>query len=112
MNTELIARVLTALRPQGWTMEGDNAFENVTIWEGDGPAPTREEFDAKVAEISPIYYMEKLREERNKRLAETDWWALSDITMTDEERAYRESLRDLPANTSDPANPVWPTKPT
>ena len=52
-----------------------------------------------------------LRNERNKRLKETDWWALSDITMTDEERSYREALRNLPANTSDPRNPVWPTKP-
>lgn len=52
-----------------------------------------------------------LRSERNKRLRETDWWALSDITMTDEERNYREALRNLPANTSDPRNPVWPTKP-
>ena len=48
---------------------------------------------------------------RNARLAETDWWASADRTMTAEQTAYRQALRDLPANTVDPANPVWPTKP-
>ena len=54
---------------------------------------------------------EVLRIERNKRLAETDYLALSDSTLTDEMRTYRQALRDLPANTTDPASPVWPTKP-
>lgn len=54
---------------------------------------------------------EALRDERNKRLAETDWWVLPDCTATTEQLAYRQALRDLPANTTDPANPVWPTKP-
>ena len=51
------------------------------------------------------------RDLRNARLAETDWWVLPDRTPTDEQLAYRQALRDLPANTTDPANPVWPTKP-
>lgn len=54
----------------------------------------------------------RLRFERNKRLAETDYLALSDATLTDEMRTYRQALRDLPANTTDPANPTWPTKPS
>ena len=53
-----------------------------------------------------------LRFERNRLLAETDYLALADATLTDEMRAYRQALRDLPANTTDPANPVWPTKPS
>ena len=53
----------------------------------------------------------ELRKERNNKLTETDWWAGSDHTMTDAEKKYREDLRDLPANTSDPNNPTWPTKP-
>ena len=52
-----------------------------------------------------------LRSQRNSRLAATDYLALADATLTDEMRAYRQALRDLPANTVDPANPVWPTKP-
>lgn len=52
-----------------------------------------------------------LRNERNLRLAETDWWASSDLTMTDERKLYRDALRDFPA-TVNIANIVWPNKPT
>ena len=51
------------------------------------------------------------RQRRNQLLTETDYLALVDSTLTDEMQAYRQALRDLPANTVDPANPVWPTKP-
>lgn len=53
-----------------------------------------------------------LRGVRNDLLAETDWLANSDVTMSDAWKTYRQALRDLPANTSDPANPTWPTKPS
>ena len=53
-----------------------------------------------------------LRNKRNKRLRHTDDWALADRTMTDAQKKYRQDLRDLPANTSDPTKPTWPTKPT
>ena len=36
-----------------------------------------------------------LRKERNKKLAETDWWASSDLTMTTEQTQYRQALRDI-----------------
>jgi len=52
-----------------------------------------------------------LRSQRNQLLTETDYLALADSTLTDEMRSYRQALRDLPANTVDPANPVWPVKP-
>ena len=52
-----------------------------------------------------------LRYQRNNLLSKTDYLAHADTTLTDEMRTYRQALRDLPANTSDPANPVWPTKP-
>ena len=52
-----------------------------------------------------------LRSHRNSLLAETDWWGSSDVTMTDEQKAYRQALRDVPANTSDPLNVTWPVKP-
>ena len=57
-------------------------------------------------------FFRRLRIKRDSLLADTDWWALSDVTMTAEQTAYRQALRDLPANTTDPANPVWPTKPS
>jgi hypothetical protein len=52
-----------------------------------------------------------LREKRNDLLVATDWRAGSDLTMNDAWKTYRQALRDLPANTADPANPTWPTKP-
>ena len=55
--------------------------------------------------------MATLREKRNRLLHESDWWASSDLTITQAQKDYRIALRDLPANTADPANPTWPTKP-
>jgi len=65
--------------------------------------------------IFPSEMMEAIRMKRNQLLAETDWV----ITMHKEKdtnipaawKTYRQALRDLPANTEDPANPVWPIKP-
>ena len=53
-----------------------------------------------------------LRLKRNQLLTETDYLALSDATLSEDMRTYRQALRDLPANTSDPANPTWPVKPS
>lgn len=66
-------------------------------------------YDVSAAETEAKYG--SLRQKRNQLLAETDYLALSDVTMSDKMQTYRQALRDLPANTSDPANPVWPTKP-
>jgi len=54
-----------------------------------------------------------LREERNARLTETDWTQVPDAPSAGKTAwaTYRQALRDLPANTSDPVNPTWPTKP-
>lgn len=53
-----------------------------------------------------------LREHRNTLLAASDWTVLTDTpTTTAAWKAYRQQLRDLPANTSDPRNVVWPTPP-
>ena len=55
-----------------------------------------------------------LRFRRNRLLAETDYYALSDVTMSDEMKKYRQDLRDLPAgkDTVDKCNnATWPTKP-
>tara|TARA_R110000772_G_scaffold205515_2_gene316159 strand:- start:311 stop:592 length:282 start_codon:yes stop_codon:yes gene_type:complete len=54
----------------------------------------------------------ELRSRRDELLSETDWQASSDVTMTAEQSAYRQQLRDLPANTEDPDNVTWPTKPS
>jgi|ETNmetMinimDraft_4_1059912.scaffolds.fasta_scaffold81104_2 hypothetical protein len=55
-----------------------------------------------------------LRLERNARLTQSDWTQSRDITLSNDSEwlTYRQSLRDLPANTADPDNPTWPTKPS
>ena len=54
--------------------------------------------------------MAPIRETRNDLLAETDYFGLSDGTMSSDMTTYRQELRDLPA-TVDVDNPVYPTKP-
>ena len=70
---------------------------------------TAEEIAANAPSAESL--LKDLRLERSRLLAETDYLALADSTLTDEMRDYRQALRDLPANTVDPANPVWPVKP-
>ena len=55
-----------------------------------------------------------LRSRRNQLLAETDFYALSDVTLSDEMKKYRQDLRDLPAGKDTVEkcdNATWPTKP-
>lgn len=58
-----------------------------------------------------------MRIERNRRLRDTDWTQLEDAkeSLSPEVAKiwliYRQYLRDLPANTTDPFNPIWPTMP-
>ena len=74
----------------------------------------------KEIELRAAYPMRLLREERNQKLAETDWMSFSDSpTMTDEWKTYRQTLRDLPSTASPTldeegnlTNVTWPTKPT
>ena len=55
---------------------------------------------------------EKLvRNHRNTLLAETDWWAVADRTMTQAEIDYRQALRGVPQQAGFPENVTWPTKP-
>ena len=55
-----------------------------------------------------------MRASRNKKLQETDWWAVSDRTMTSEQTAYRSALRDLPTHSNWPwlESDDFPTKPS
>jgi len=68
--------------------------------------------DAAAAELATEAAWSDLRVRRTQLLADTDYLALSDATLSEDMRTYRQALRDLPANTSDPANPTWPVKPS
>ena len=54
---------------------------------------------------------ERLREYRNNLLAETDWAAGSDVTMSDAMRTYRQALRDIPQQTDFPDRFTIPNNP-
>jgi len=103
------AEALASLAPNAeWVVTGDTIR-----WDSpDIAQPTDAEIDAEVARLTADEPWAALRAERDRLLGETDWWALPDSpAMSDAESAYRQALRDLPANTADPANPVWPPKP-
>ena len=80
--------------------------------------PTEEEINAKIQELLAAEPLRLLREERNRRLQETDWWAGKDVTMSQARKDYRQALRDLPS-TAEPqldengqlTNITWPMKP-
>lgn len=94
--------------------EGDTqeTFDARFLWiSTDLPKPSLAELQAVLPQAIAAKALKTLRDKRDTLLAETDWWASSDRTMTAEQTAYRQALRDLPANTTDPENPVWPVKP-
>ena len=74
----------------------------------------RDNEEAAYANAAPARALAKLRERRNRLLAETDFYGNSDVTMSSDMTTYRQALRDLPAgkDTVDKCNnATWPTKP-
>ena len=63
------------------------------------------------APVEPDATEEEVRAKRDFLLKETDFYALSDVTMPDEMATYRQALRDVPSQSGFPANVTWPTKP-
>ena len=88
-------------------------YDSSGVFDGDGNQITIDQslVNTAASAIQTELNWQNLRDKRNQLLSETDYLALSDVTMSSEMQTYRQALRDLPANTSDPANPVWPTKP-
>ena len=91
------------------------------VWQDtENDPPTQEQIDAKLEELRAAEPMRLLREERDRRITETDWRATVDYPGTDQNdwRTYRQALRDLPS-TAEPqldeegnlTNVTWPTKP-
>jgi hypothetical protein len=76
------------------------------------------EYDTIVAEeltvadyVAPDATMDSIRSKRNQLLKNTDWQGMSDVTMSDAQKAYRKKLRDLPATNADPTKIVFPDAP-
>ena len=53
-----------------------------------------------------------IRLQRDNLLKDTDWRAMSDRTLTDAWRDYRQQLRQIPQTQTDPYNITWPTEPS
>ena len=101
-----IVRVITE-KETGKTIAYDDKGNEVS-WDADAVA-------TKEAELIAAQKLENLRVERNLLIAETDWWAMSDTaTMTDTQKTYRQSLRDITKTykSMDNAGFSWPTKPS
>ena len=69
------------------------------------------EIEEKINELKSKQPLKLLREERNKKLRDTDWGASSDLTITDEQISYRQALRDITIHYSSLDNVKWPNKP-
>ena len=72
--------------------------------------PTQSDLETKVNVKLNNERWDIIRKRRNRELSETDWMALSDVSMPDTWKAYRQSLRDI--TTQDINNITWPTKPS
>ena len=68
------------------------------------PVPTQADLD--------LMDLNVLRGERNQKLSQTDWMANSDVTMSDEWKAYRQALRDITKTYKNQHEVVWPTPPS
>ena len=92
----------------GWTNpNGDKVLSNVTIHDTSKSLPTQDEVDTKISELK----LDEVRAERNAKLAETDWMANSDVTMSDAWRTYRQALRDITDSATSLDDVTWPEKP-
>lgn len=122
-NCNIVSTLIREMCPNIGAFSNGVTYES--IYFGSYPhIPSKEEFQIRLdqavkqntlkkeIESKPIT---KLRQERNRRLTETDWIFSEDYAIDDTSYqqwlAYRKALRDLPSTTEDPANPVWPEKP-
>jgi hypothetical protein len=99
-----------------WILDGPDYTGLIWISD-DCEKPTENELNLKKAELESAEPLRLLREQRNQLLAQSDWMALSDRTMTQAQIDYRQALRDLPT-TAEPqldedgnlTNVTWPER--
>ena len=86
-------------------MFADTTVDGVTTTKAQHEAAYQATLDASTATAN--------RTKRNERLAETDFYALSDVVMLSDMTTYRQALRDLPTHKNWPnlSDSDWPTKP-
>ena len=111
---------LSRLRPGAdWIQRGED-YSGLEWLDSSQTKPTETEINNKISELNSAEAIRLLRLERNARIAETDWRASSDLTISDAWKTYRQALRDLPATASpkldstnelDLTSVIWPLEP-
>ena len=103
-----------------WKMENASDYDTLE-WYDETPKPSKDALDTKLIELQNAEPMRLLRIERDRRIAKTDWRASVDLTISNDWKAYRQALRDLPASANPTLNSngmlnmssvTWPTEPT
>ncbi len=121
-----IVNALEALKPGAkWSLvHSDTATSDYDrlVWHDENQTkPLLVEVEAKIRELQQLEPYRLLRIERDRLLKETDWRASSDLNLPESWRAYRQALRDLPANAKpkldenedlDMSSVAWPSPST
>ena len=95
-------RKVTGEDANGSAIESDNAKDWGVSWA---------QVETKQSELTAAEPLKALRAERDRLIALTDWWASSDLTLTKEQKDYRQALRDITKDYNSLDDVKWPTKP-
>ena len=95
-------RKVTGANENGTAIESDNSADWGVTWT---------QVETKQSELTAAEPLKALRAERDRLIAATDWWASSDLTMTDAQKSYRQALRDITKDYDSLDDVKWPTKP-
>ena len=124
-----VAEALTELGITEWVLRGEptsaaefkEMFRKVTGADENGSAiesansadwgVTWTQVNNKLKQLNAAEPLKALRAERDRRLAETDWWALQDVNSNEARHAYRQALRDITDSYTSLDDVVWPVKP-
>ena len=108
--TDYIA-VLTSEYPDAeWLLSG-YTYDGLT-WISDSPKPSQEELDAAWPAVRDAQAWQRVRDERDRLLAASDWTQVADAPVDSAAwAAYRQALRDVPQDYATPDEVVWPTPP-
>jgi len=108
-----ILKAIQKINPNAEVTVGGNSVNEISWHNGTTPI-SKADIEAQFPIVEFDMAMEDLRTKRNRLIADTDHYALSDQTLSDDMRTYRQSLRDITnnLNTVEDVNSVtWPTKP-
>jgi len=111
----MIAKAILKINPSAEVVVRGNDINTCEIEWLNGTTPiSKADIQAQFTAVEFDMAMEDLRAKRNKLLQDTDHYALSDQTLSDDMRTYRQSLRDITnglTTVADVEAVVFPTKP-